>query len=362
MRQISHDYLKKVLYSAYSTKTPLYVHGAVGIGKSQTIKAVAQEIAQANNFKFLDGGFGGKQTFGFIDVRLSQMDPSDLRGLPNFEGETTKWYPPNWLPKDKEGCGILFFDELSNALPSMMASAYQIILDRKLGDYQLPEGWVIVSAGNRIEDKANIYEMPSPLANRFVHVELGIPTRQEWQNWAFENKIEPSIIAFLEFKPSFLFKFDSKSKEKAFPTPRSWSYVNKLIKGTEEDEDLQEILVSSAVGEGVGIEFMAFLRLKKKINIKEILEKPEMVREIEEISLKYSLMSGLTEKYKEDKKNLQKIVRVCLNLEPEFAILLLRFMKNVNENMPRELLTIPESRTLGMKYGKYLNTERIEQK
>lgn len=354
-RTVSHGQLKNVLYTVYDRKVPLFIWGRTGIGKSETVKTVAEEIAKGNKLKFLDGDSNGKGTFGFVDVRISQLDPSDLRGLPTVDGKVTKWLPPSWLPQDKQGAGILFFDELNQASPSIQKACFQLILDRRLGDYVLPEGWLIVSAGNTIEDRADIFEMPAPLSNRFVHVELKVPTKEEWTEWAIPHGITSSIVSFLEFKPSMLFMFNSKSKEKSFPTPRAWNYVNKLIKDNKEldDEELQ-ILVASAVGEGVAIEFSAFLELKKKINITEILNDPKSVKAIKEMSLKYSLLSGLVEKYREDPVNLVKILRVADNLEAEFAILLLRFMKGVNNQFTKEVVRHKEWVTLANRYSKYL--------
>lgn len=353
-RRVSHEQLKRVIYTSYERKVPLFIHGRTGIGKSESVKNVAKEIADANKLKFLEGDSNGKDTFGFIDIRISQLDPSDLRGLPSMQGEVTKWLPPSWLPRGKDGYGILFFDELNLAPPSIQASAYQLILDRRLGDYKLPAGWLIVSAGNTAEDRANIFELPAPLSNRFIHVELNVPTKEEWTSWAIPAGIDSSIVAFLEFKPSFLFKFDAKSKEKSFPTPRAWSYVNRLIKDNKADKDEIEILVASAVGEGVAIEYSAFLELKKKINLNEILDNPKSVREIREISLRYSLLSALVERYREKKENLQKILKVAEYLEAEFAILLLRFMKNTRADFVKDVVKLKEWVTLAQKYSKYL--------
>jgi len=351
---INHTQLRNVIYTAYDRKVPLFIHGRTGIGKSQSVRAVAFDIAKANKLKFLDGDSDGVGTFGFIDVRISQLEPSDLRGLPSISNDCTKWLPPSWLPRDQKGSGILFFDELNLAPPSIQASAYQLILDRKLGDYVLPQGWLVVSAGNTSEDKANIFEMPAPLSNRFIHVELKVPSKEEWTSWAIPKGIYSEVVAFLEFKPSFLFKFDSKSKDKAFPTPRAWSYVSKLLKDNNLESEDAEILVASAVGEGVAIEYTAFTELKKKINFNNILDNPKSVKEIKELSLKYSLLSGLVEKYREKAENLQKILRVCEYIEAEFAILLLRFMKDTRTNFTTEVVKHKEWVVLANKYAKYL--------
>jgi MoxR-like ATPase len=152
-------YLQQLIQNQLFLSTMIW--GAPGIGKSSIVK----QVANANKIEF-------------IDLRLSQLAPTDLRGLPvaiapnseNGNLGTSTWYPPEFLPR--EGAGILFLDELNMAPPAMQGVAQQLILDRCVGAYQVPEGWYIWSAGNRKEDRASVFEMPSPLANRFLHLEV----------------------------------------------------------------------------------------------------------------------------------------------------------------------------------------------
>jgi len=331
--------LREHIQMAYAKRIPLFVWGTFGIGKSQTIAWVAKEL-----------------NLQFTDVRISQLDPSDLRGLPITSNGETRWLPPNWLPRDKNSKGILCFDELNLAPPSIQASAYQLILDRRLGDYILPDGWVIISAGNRIEDRASVFDLSAPLANRFTHIELGVPDTQAWSDWGLGNGVDSRVIAFLNFKPSRLFSFDGKIKEKAIPTPRSWAFCSRLIDGVD-DYDLLERLIASAVGEGTAIEMIAFLKLQRKIDIKKILEHPESVKEIKEIDLKYSLLSVVTEYYKKNKTKttLEKLIAVCNNMEAEFAVLLLRFVKAVDTAFfTKEIIKASGYKELSKNYAQYL--------
>lgn len=359
MVSVNHIQAKKLLKVYYERKQPIYLWGTFGIGKSSLVKEMAKEIAKKNGQGFIEGEPDGKEKFGFIDVRVSQLEPSDLRGLPNIyedgEQKVTKWIIPNWLPRDKESLGIIFLDELNLAPPSIQASAYQLILDRRLGDYKLPDGWVIISAGNTSQDKANVFDLPAPLLNRFTHLDLSIPSKDEWVKWGLVKGIDTSIISFLEFKPSYLYKFEKNNKDKAIATPRSWEFCSNLIKDNK-DLGIEEkhILIASAIGDGIATEFLAFLRLQNKINIKEILEKPEIVRAIKEIDLKYSLLSAIVEKYREDKRTLPKILQVCNYLEPEFAILLLRFLKTSRREFKTDVTKIMIWEDLSIKYAKYL--------
>lgn len=336
MKTINHKELKRMIKTAYNKKMALFIWGTMGIGKSESVRETAQHIATDQKLLFLDGEHDGKTHFGFIDVRISQLEPSDLRGLPSIKDGVTKWLPPSWLPSNKESKGILFFDELNLAPPSIQASCYQLILDRRIGDYKLPDGWIIISAGNTLSDKANVFELPSPLANRFIHTELKIPSVKEYTIWGLEHGVDANILSFLEFKPSYLYKFDRNNKDKAFPTPRSNFFASKLIKGCERDYDELEILISSAVGEAYATEYIAFLRLQDKIDLTEILNKPESVKDIKEIDLRYSLLGMVTERYKSERKILEKCLKVAINLDAEFSILLLRFLKDARKDFKED--------------------------
>ena len=355
MTQVNHNELKEQIRVAYDSKTPLFIWGTTGIGKSSVVSDIAKEIAKKEGLEFsTDDVENGK--FGFIDVRISQLEPSDLRGLPDIDREKgrTKWLIPNWLPKNPESKGIIFFDELNLSPPSIQATAYQLILDRKLGDYVLPKGWVIISAGNRVEDRCNVFEMSSALCNRFTHTELMIPDKDMWLSWALENEVDNRIIAFLQFKPSVLFNFDSKNKDKAFPTPRSWAFCSNLIKD-RTDKKILQILVGSAVGEATANEFIAFLRLQNKIDLNAILKNPKQVADIKEIDLKYVLLGTISEYYKKDKKLLVKCFELCDYLEPEFSALLLRFLKAVNPSyFSKTIIADKKGKELLTKYSDVL--------
>lgn len=343
MKQINHKDLKELIKKAYDTKTPLFIHGAMGVGKSSVVRDVATDMG-----------------IELVDVRVSQLEPSDLRGLPKVDGEVTRWLISNWLPRDKNSKGIIFLDELNLAPPSIQASCYQLILDRRLGDYELPEGWFIVSAGNRIEDKANIFEMSAPLSNRFIHVELSVPSVEDWTKWATTNRsIDGRIIAFLTWKSIRLFSFDSKNKDKAFGTPRSWEYCSKLIMNEDYNKNphFVETLIASSVGEAIAVEFTAFLKLTQKIKVEDILKNPKQLKNIQEISLKYSLISSVSEYFRnhKNKETLESIFKVCQELEAEFGMLLLRLVKSTDESAFNQLCNKSGLyKDISKEYGKYL--------
>lgn len=370
MRAVNHETLWKILDIAYKTKRSYFIWGTMGIGKSYTVKAFAKAKAKEEGREFVEWNNlsreeklevlrNNEKYFGFIDQRALQFDLGDFK-LPKFDGEngTFEWTIPlvyQYLCK-KGTKAILFFDEFNLAPPSIQGMFYQIINDKQIGEHRLSEGVFVVGAGNRIEDKADVYEMPSPLLDRFEHIELAIPSLEEWTKWALKNDIDERIIAFLHFKPSYLHKFDKHSKDKAFPTPRGWEYLSRQLKHVDKkDYDLLENLISANVGEATAIEMIAFLKLSEKIKLEEILKNPESVKKIQQVDLLYSLVSELATLYKKDKNKLDKILNVVKMLEPEFAILSLRLLKATDEKHFKR--TIGKSNKYDWivdRYGKYL--------
>lgn len=193
---------------------PLMIWGAPGIGKSDLVREAA-----------------AVQGFALIDLRLSQLEPTDLRGIPLHDNGKVRWIPPDELPNEaRDGPhGVLFLDEINAAPPPVAASAYQLILDRRLGTYRLPDGWSIVAAGNRLDDRGITYVMPAPLANRFMHVQLEADA-ENWLAWAARNGIAPVLRDFVADQPQWLARFVPESEVKAFPSPRSWVFADRVIK------------------------------------------------------------------------------------------------------------------------------------
>lgn len=216
---------------------PLMIWGAPGIGKSDLVReaATAQDIA-------------------LIDLRLSQLEPTDLRGIPLHDNGKVRWIPPDELPDaDRDGPkGVLFLDEINAAPPPVAAAAYQLILDRRLGTYRLPEGWSIVAAGNRLDDRGITYVMPAPLANRFMHVLLQADA-QAWLAWAAHNGIDPVLRDFMAEQPEWLARFLPEPEVKAFPSPRSWVFADRVIKrrarsGSTRLDEVTMIHIAACVG------------------------------------------------------------------------------------------------------------------
>jgi len=246
-------------------KLSVMLWGPPGVGKS----SIAAQTARAHGLEF-------------IDLRLSQLAPTDLRGLPVPEGGVSRWFPPEFLPR--EGEGVLFLDELNMAPPTLQGIAQQLILDRKVGSYELPEGWYVWAAGNRKEDRAAVFDMPAPLANRFLHLEVE-PDFESFKAYAFASGLHERILAFLAFRPGLLHHPDPKSP--AWPSPRSWEMASHLLKAGLD--------IAPVVGRGAAAEFAAFEQVYALLpELTDVLEGRTDKAFPEEPSARYALTLGLT--------------------------------------------------------------------
>ena len=257
--------------------TPVMIWGPPGVGKSQMIAQIAE-----------------RHDVPLIDIRLSQMEPSDLRGIPFRNGDRVEWAVPAILPDAKKhgAQGILFLDEITSAPPSVSAAAYQLILDRRLGEYQIPDGWVIFAAGNRQGDRGVTYTMPAPLANRFSHFDFEVHL-DDWVAWAYANGIDDRIIAFVRFRPELLFEFDPAHNPVAFPSPRSWEFAHRALQKFEHNNDVRLGSLQACVGPAAGIELNAFINNLDQLPDINAIVRGEKVPAPKEIDLQYAVASSL---------------------------------------------------------------------
>lgn len=257
--------------------TPVMLWGPPGIGKSQIIAQVATRHAAP-----------------MIDIRLSQMEPTDLRGIPFRIDNRVEWAVPSMLPDaERHGpYGILFLDEITSAPPSVSAAAYQLILDRRLGDYEVPPGWAIFAAGNRQGDRGVTYAMPAPLANRFSHFEVE-SNIDDWVSWAYANNIDERLIGFLRFKPELLFDFNPAHNPVAFPSPRSWEFAHRTLQKFGDNPDLLLPTLQACVGPAAGLELHAFIENLDNMPDLDAILRGEPVPVPREVDLQYAVASAL---------------------------------------------------------------------
>ena len=251
---------------AHGLKRSVMIWGPPGVGKS----SIVAQVAKIHRLEL-------------IDLRLSQLAPTDLRGLPVASGEFSRWLPPEFLPT--RGKGILFLDELNMAPPAIQGIAQQLILNRKVGNYEVPNDWFVWAAGNRKEDRAAVFDMPAPLANRFLHFQVA-PNFECFRAWAGNRGIHEQVLAFLAFRPLLLHKPDLKNP--AWPSSRSWELAS----------ELHEIgmPVDSAVGDGTASEFEAFCKLYAYLpDLEKILtKKGDTIEFPKEPSRRYAITIGLS--------------------------------------------------------------------
>jgi hypothetical protein len=286
------------------TRRPVYLWGPPGVGKSSLVRQAAKEAE-------LD----------VLDLRAVLLDPVDLRGLPRIDKDSALWCPPAFLPKGGEG--VLFLDELAQAPPLVQAACLQLTLDRKVGEYLLPEGWSVVAASNRQEDRAGAHRLISPLLNRFIHLDLEV-SHDDWQAWAVQAGVAPQVRSFLRFRPALLFQFDPTANQRSFPTPRSWEFVSQVLPGTPAD--LLHPVVAGCVGEGPAAEFVGFARLCQELpDLDLVLAQPATTPVPREPAVLYALVGALTERCRRgDTPTLSAFVQYATRLPDEFGVLAMR--------------------------------------
>ena len=318
-RQITPNNAKKSIQHAISKKRPIFLWGAPGIGKSDIVAQITDSLPNAH----------------LIDIRLSLWEPTDIKGIPYFDSNANKmvWGAPAELPDDEMASQydniVLFLDEMNSAAPAVQAAAYQLILNRRVGQYKLPDNVMIVAAGNRDADKGVTYRMPAPLANRFIHLEMAV-SFDDWFQWAVDKNIHKDVVGYLTFSKKDLYDFDPKSPSRSFATPRSWSFVSELLDDNLTD-DITTDLVSGAIGEGLAVKFMAHRKVAGQMpNPSDILEGKVKETTTKEISAMYSLTVSLCYELKEssdanDKKFDDKVnnfLRFAMdNFETELVVM-----------------------------------------
>jgi len=317
-RTISPNKAKNAIRRALLKKRPLFLWGPPGIGKSDIVKQITESFTNSL----------------LIDIRLSLWEPTDIKGIPYFDTNINKmvWGAPSELPDEELASQydniVVFFDEMNSAAPAVQAAAYQLILNRRVGQYKLPDNVMIIAAGNREADKGVTYRMPAPLSNRFVHLELGV-NFDDWFQWAVDNKIHQDVVGYLQFAKQDLYDFDPRSSSRGFATPRSWSFVSELL--DDNDDETTTDLVAGAVGEGLAVKFMAHRKVAGQLpNPTDILSGKVKEMKTSEISAKYSLTVSLCYELKEadeakDKKFNDKVnnfLRFAMdNFETELVVM-----------------------------------------
>jgi hypothetical protein len=305
----------EVMSELLETKWPMFLWGAPGVGKSSIVRSIAED-----------------KGLPLIDVRASLLDPTDLRGIPTVENGKAVWCPPGFLPGSDQPEGLLFFDELNAAPTLVQSSLYQLTLDRRVGEYELPDGWKIIAAGNRAEDASVTFRTPAALLNRFVHFDFEADF-DDWKAWAVSSGVHHRVTAFLGTRRELLLNMDGA--DKAFPTPRSWEILSDAAHRLGVSAHAIDVFVG-IVGEGAAMEFLGFCDsaiTEEKIQV--ILDDPSNAELPKKLGDQYALISYLCASATE--KQVRNAAGELLNrLSPELGVLLARDMLHANPAFVRE--------------------------
>ena len=324
--------------------------GPPGVGKSQAVRQIADEIRAKT----------GKRTV-VTDVRLLLFNPIDLRGIPTANADKTLavWLKPKIFQMDESSgvVNILFLDEISAAPQSVQAAAYQITLDRVVGEHKLPENCIVIAAGNRITDKSVAFKMPKALANRLMHIEVE-GSFAAWRQWAIRTGINAKVVGFLSFKEDYLMGFRPESEELAFPTPRSWEMVSNILNSVSDNVDSVYNLIAGVVGTGVAVEFRTWARVYNQLpSIEDIFlgKKPPMPHTSDALYALCSAMTAYAREHKTDMRRIANSIAYADKMPPDFSAVLLRDYMYIEKDYKKKLMSVPEfARWLSTK-GKLLN-------
>ena len=322
---------------AVKTVPSVMLWGAPGVGKSQAVRQLAAGIEENTGKKVV-----------VTDVRLLLFNPIDLRGIPTANADKTLavWLKPQIFQMDESDkvVNILFLDELSAAPQSVQAAAYQITLDRVVGEHRLPENCIVIAAGNRTTDKSVSFKMPKALANRVLHIEVE-GSFDSWKAWAIRSGINAKVVAFLNFRRDYLMGFDAASEDLAFATPRSWEMVSNLLNNVSDDVDKMYNMIAGLVGCGVALEFRSWANVYSDLpDIKDIFagKKPKLPKSADGM---YALISSMVTYAREHKRDMVKIansIEYAAMMPPDFATVLLKDYMYIEKDYKEKLLKIPE--------------------
>ena len=304
-------------YNTYAQKNMIHKHPAVflkgqpGVGKSQAVYKISQRLKQSQN----------KQV-RVIDVRLLMFNPVDLRGIPiaDIQTQTAIWLKPYIFKLDPSNdmINILFLDELTSAPQSIQAAAYQIALDRRIGEHELPDNTFIIAAGNRAEDEALTYEMPSALKNRFMHFEV-INHLEHWLEWAKQANIHEDIIQFIQVHPQYFVSESMDTPSNIIITPRTWEMLSNMIQTLGGSLQDHETYVASFIGEHLA---HIMLHTHGAIKIEDILEKrirtvPQDASTLQQV---VELLEATLDQYVFQEQKLNTVFHFLSTLPPDFAV------------------------------------------
>ncbi len=323
-----------------------FLWGAPGVGKSDGVRQIASKIERET----------GRKTC-VTDVRLLLFSPIDLRGVPVADKarEFTDWLRPRLfdLNPSSDVVNIVFLDELSAAPQSVQAAAYQITLDRTVGEHALPENTIILAAGNRTTDKSVAFRMPNALANRMLHFQIDVDFAS-WKAWAIRNHMHPLICGYLSYDNSKMYCEPDGKDDIAYPTPRTWSFLSNLLYASGITDDCSYLpsnlhyLIGSCIGISAATEFEGWCNVYRDLPFaKDIFlgRKAEYPRKPDVLYALISSMVGYASSHEDlSREELANACRFASRFPMDFATVLYQDLLQLPE-YDQKLSLVPEFRT-----------------
>lgn len=322
---VSPSQAKELVIDIFKANLVPMLASSPGIGKSSIIREIAKEFR-----------------LKLIDIRLSQVDPTELNGFASLHGDKATYKPMDIFPLENEPLPkgydgwLLFLDELSAAPLATQAAAYKIILDRMIGTNKLHENVVIAAAGNLITDGAVVSRTSTALQSRMVHLHLQV-NKDDWVKWAAQNDVDHRVISFINYRPDLLHAFDPKHTDKTFPCPRTWDFASSLAKLYPLAIPAPKLpIFQGTVGEGAGIEFFTFTQIYQDlVSLEDILANPTTCKIPQEPAVLWALTGVIAHNMNADNADL--LIQYIDRIPSEFAVLTLRTVGAKNP----QLLDIP---------------------
>mgnify|MGYP001170165243 CR=1 FL=1 len=295
-----------------------YVEGGVGQGKTTCVQSLVNDDLILKTVKQL---FDFKEDkLGFINFGLPQFDPSELAGwlVPSKDGETMSRLRPNFMPID--GCGIIFVDEVAQATLMSHNIFGQLVDERRLGDHYLPDGWMVVGAGNRLSDRAGSNKLPSQLRDRFTYLDLEI-NLDDLLDYYASNGVDHRINSWLKFDDQHLYNFDVSANSNA--TPRSIERASVLLSLGFDSMTMRGVL-DGQIGSIASASLMAHIKLHDKLpDFDKIVNDPSGTEVPEDRGVLYALCGSLA--FKMNMTNCASILTYIQRIpEQEFMAFMLK--------------------------------------
>lgn len=348
--RLSEAYAAVINSSSIRTMPSVMLWGPPGVGKSQAVREIAGKLETLT-----------KKTVCVTDVRLLLFNPIDLRGIPTFNKDRTLavWLKPKIFDMDesKDVVNILFLDEISSAPQSVQAAAYQITLDRVVGEHRLPDNCIVIAAGNRVTDQSVAFKMPKALANRLLHIEVE-NNFVSWKKWALDNGINDKVTGFLSFRNDLLLNTAAGPDELAFATPRSWEMVSNVLNYIEPDADKAYPLIAGLVGTGVAVEFGTWCQIYRDLpSVEDIFagKNPGMPERPDCLYALSSAMVSYAKKHKDDTVLISNSIKFAAAMPPDFSVALIKDYLAIEQDYRKKLMALPAFRTWLSSTGSILN-------